>query len=131
MRWDDAEELVRFCLEHVDLGGRPWAVIPIRSPGQATLYPVKPGELYLNLGSYCQVRRPEGMEPFTWTRIVDRKCLELGGIKMLYSSTFLTRAEFDETYNGADYRRLKAKYDPQAQAMDLFEKTVYQAQGAQ
>ena len=40
-----------------------WAAVPIRALRQPTLYPVTPGELYFNLGSYCQVRRPAGRRP--------------------------------------------------------------------
>ena len=36
---------------------------------------------------------------------MDRKCFDLGGIKMLYSSSFLIEPEFDLLYNGAGYRR--------------------------
>ncbi len=38
---------------------------------------------------------PAGRPPWHYTRIMDRKCFELGGIKMLYSSTFLSKNEFD------------------------------------
>jgi FAD/FMN-containing dehydrogenase len=125
--WERAEELVRFCQDpaNVDLGGKPWAAVPIRSPGRATLYPVKPDTLYFNLGSYCQVRRPAGMERFHWTREMDRVCFELGGIKMLYSSTFLGREEFDAVYNGEAYAALKAKYDPTGEAPTLYDKVAY------
>ena len=57
----------------------------------------RPNELYYNLGCYCQVRRPAGSEPYYYTKIMDRKCFELGGIKMLYSSSFLTESEFDRS----------------------------------
>jgi FAD/FMN-containing dehydrogenase len=122
--WHHAEELIRFAIENVPLAGRPWAAVPIRAPRQPTLYPVKPGELYFNLGCYCQVRRPEGMEPYHYTKILDRKCFEQGGIKMLYSSTFLSEAEFDAVYNGAAYRTLKAKYDPGGHAQTLYKKVA-------
>jgi FAD/FMN-containing dehydrogenase len=123
--WDRAEELIQFCLDHVDLEGRPWAVVPIRTPGQATLYPVEPHALYFNLGSYCPVRRPVGMAPFHYTKIIDRKCFDLGGIKMLYSSTFLDRAEFDAIYHGDAYLALKAKYDPTGAAPTLYQKVAF------
>lgn len=123
--WERAEELIRFCLENVDLQGRPWAAVPIRSPGRATCYPVQPDTLYFNLGSYCQVERPVTMEPYHWTTVMDRCCFDLGGIKMLYSSTFVDREEFDGLYNGRAYRELKRKYDPAGAARDLFDKVVY------
>lgn len=122
--WRHAGELVRFCLENVELGGRPWAALPIRPASRPTLYPVEPGELLFNLGCYCQVRKPAGMGPYHYTRIMDRKCFELGGIKMLYSSTFIDEPAFDARFNGDAYRALKRKYDPEGRAPTLFEKVA-------
>jgi hypothetical protein len=122
--WRNAEELARFCLAEVRLDGRPWAAVPIKAPRQPTLYPIRPNELYFNLGCYCQVRRPEGREPYHYTKIMDRKCFDLGGIKMLYSSSFLAEAEFDALYNGAGYRALKAKYDAAGNAQTLYKKVA-------
>src|SRR5690606_3181540 len=125
--WERAAELIDFAVREVDLDGRPWAVVPIKTPRRPTLYPIEPNKLYFNLGCYLQVRRPKGREPFYYTKILDQKCFELGGIKMLYSSSFLSEAEFDALYNGAAYRELKAKYDPDGRAKRLFEKVAYRA----
>ncbi len=122
--WGHGEELIRFAIDNVDLGARPWAAVPIKSPRQPTLYPIKPNELYFNLGCYCQVQRPDGMEPSHYTKILDRKCFDLGGIKMLYSSSFLGEAEFDALYNGAAYKKLKAKYDAAGNAQTLYKKVA-------
>lgn len=120
--WEHAAELTRYALENVDLGGRPWIVTPIRTPATPTLYPVRANTLYYNLGCYCQVKRPRGKGNYHYTRILDQKCFALGGVKMLYSSTFLSQAEFDRVYNGAAYARLKEKYDPGRRLPSLFEK---------
>lgn len=120
--WEHGEELIRCCLAEVDLGGLPWAAVPIKTPRQPTLYPLKPKQLYFNLGCYCQVRRPAGKPPFFYTRLMDDKCFELDGIKMLYSSTFLDRDEFDRRFNGEAYAALKAKYDPDGNAPMLYDK---------
>lgn len=122
--WDAAVELIEFCLNEVSLDGLPWAVVPIRTSRQPTLYPIRPGELYFNLGCYCQVRRPADREPWFYTKIMDQKCFDLGGIKMLYSSTFLGQAEFDARFNGEVYGNLKMKYDPQGHAPTLFDKVA-------
>jgi FAD/FMN-containing dehydrogenase len=122
--WDAANELIGYCLREVELDGRPWAVVPIRTQKQPTLYPVAANTLYFNLGCYCQVRRAEGREPYHYSKIMDRKCFELGGIKMLYSSTFLAEAEFDARFNGEAYRALKAKYDPRGCAPTLYQKVA-------
>ena len=64
------------------------------------------------------------MEPYHYTKILDRKCFDLGGVKMLYSSSFLSEAEFDRIYNGAAYKALKAKYDAAGNAQTLYRKVV-------
>ena len=122
--WSHAEQLMEFCLEHVDLGGLPWAAVPIITPRRPTLYPIEPATLYFNLGSYCQVKKARDREPFHYTKIMDEKCFELDGIKMLYSSTFLTESEFDAKFNGATYRALKNKYDPAGKAPTLYSKVA-------
>lgn len=127
--WRHAGELVRFCLKNVQLDGRPWAALPIRPASRPTLYPVEPDELLFNLGSYCQVRTPAGKQPYHYTRIMDRKCFELDGIKMLYSSTFIDKPAFDARFNGSDYRALKQKYDPESRAPTLFEKVALPPSG--
>jgi FAD/FMN-containing dehydrogenase len=125
--WEQAAELTRFALREVDLGGKPWIVTAIRTPASPTIYPIKADTLYYNLGCYCQVRKPAGRDAYHYTRIMDGKCFELGGIKMLYSSTFLSRAEFARLYNGAAYEALKARYDPGGRQRGLFEKCVISA----
>jgi hypothetical protein len=56
---------------------------------------------------------------------MDRKCFELGGIKMLYSSTFLDEAEFAARFNGTAYQELKKKYDAQDNAPTLYAKVAF------
>ena len=123
--WDQAAAFTRFALREVDLSGRPWIVTPIRTARSPTLYPVRADTLYYNLGCYCQVRKPAGKPPYWYTRIMDSECFARGGIKMLYSSTFLDRDEFDRLYNGAAYAGLKTRYDPQARAATLFDKATH------
>jgi FAD/FMN-containing dehydrogenase len=120
--WDKGVELIEFCLENVDLGGLPWAAVPIKTPRTPTIYPIRANELYFNLGCYCQVAKVPEKGDYHYTRIMDDKCFELDGIKMLYSSTFLGEDEFNARFNGAEYARLKAKYDPNGHAQTLFEK---------
>jgi FAD/FMN-containing dehydrogenase len=122
--WDKALELIEFCIADVDLGERPWAAVPIMTPRTPTLYPIRANELYFNLGCYCQVDKLPGKGDYFYTRIMDDKCFELDGIKMLYSSTFLDEAAFDARFNGEAYAQLKKKYDPQGCALTLFEKVA-------
>lgn len=122
--WEQAEQLVAFVLEHVDLGGHPWVALPIVPQRAPTLYPLEPQRLYFNLGCYCLTPKPRADQPFHYTRIIDEECFRLGGLKMLYSSTFMDRKAFDRLYNGAVYDRLKQRYDPGGRVRSLFEKAV-------
>lgn len=122
--WEKSAELIEFCLTEVDLNGRPWAAVPIKTPHKPTIYPIEADHLYFNLGCYCQVNKPPGKGNYYYTRIMDDKCFELGGIKMLYSSSFLSEAEFNQRFNGPAYEMLKAKYDPKGYALDLYQKVA-------
>lgn len=120
--WDNALEFSRFALRETDLSCKPWFATPIRTAVSPTIYPIRANILYFNLGSYSHVKKVPGRGDYYYTRILDRKCIELGGIKMLYSTTFLSEAEFNSIYNGEVYARLKAKYDPHGRLRTLFEK---------
>jgi len=120
--WERALELTRFALERVDLSGRPWIATPIHTRTSPTIYPVRPETLYYNLGCYCQVKKVPDKGAYFYTRILDEKCFELDGLKMLYSSTFLSEARFNKIYNGEAYAHLKAKYDPAGRFPTLYEK---------
>ena len=122
--WEHAAGLMRYALDHADLGGKPWIATPIRALSSPTLYPVGTGALYFNLGCYCHVKKRPDQGDYYHTRLLDRKCFDLGGIKMLYSSTFLDELEFDRIYNGAGYREIKRKYDPDATLGTLYQKCV-------
>ncbi len=122
--WEQGKTLLEYALANVDLRGKPWVAVPIKTPVSPTLYPIEADRLYFNLGCYCQVQKVRGAEDYHYTKILDRKCFELGGIKMLYSSSFLSRDEFDDLYNGSAYAGLKKKYDPGQRAYTLYEKVV-------
>ena len=122
--WDHAAEFTQYLLQEVDLQDQPWAAVPIKTPHSPTNYPIKANTLYFNVGCYCFTDKPRKDIDYYYTRILDRKCFDLGGIKMLYSSTFLEQQEFERIYSGQDYAKLKSKYDPDSYAPTLFQKSV-------
>jgi FAD/FMN-containing dehydrogenase len=121
--WDQSEALLSFALSNLDLNGKPLMAAPLKTPALASCYPMR-DQLYLNLGSYNYVRRRAGQRPYHHTRIIDDFCFSRGGIKMLYSATFLAPDEFDRIYAGDAYALLKRKYDPQGLLPTLYEKAV-------
>ncbi len=70
------------------------------------------------------LRTRERHEPGHFNRMLERKVLELGGIKSLYSDSYFPPDEFWNCYGGDAYRRLKSKYDPQGVFPDLYAKCV-------
>jgi len=59
-----------------------------------------------------------------YNRQVERKVMELGGMKSLYSDSYFTPGEFWGLYNREAYDALKRKYDPQGRLADLYRKCV-------
>jgi FAD/FMN-containing dehydrogenase len=98
-------------------------VRPYRSDAHFTLFPMQDA-LYVNFGFWDVVRRRHAFEAGHHNRLVEDKVAELGGIKSLYSDAFYDEARFWRIYGGPDYRALKARYDPEARARDLYQKCV-------
>lgn len=125
--WNRAAEFIEFIFDNIDIQGQPWVALPIVPKIAATLYPLKTGQRYMNIGCYCFVDKPSLEQDYYYTRVLDQLCFDMGGIKMLYSSTFLTQQAFGEVYNGVRYQEIKQKYDPQARALTLYQKAAAKA----
>ncbi len=94
--------------------------------GHFTLYPMRHG-WYVNFG-FWDVKRTRAAHPAGhFNRLIERKVVELGGIKSLYSDSFFPQDEFERLYGGEAYRRLKAKYDPDGSFPGLYAKCVLKA----
>ncbi len=96
---------------------------PQRDSGRFSLYPVR-NEWYVNFGFWDVKRTRQGHPPGHFNRLIERKVVELGGIKSLYSDSFFEREEFDRCYGGEAYARLKSRYDPQGAFPLLYDKCV-------
>jgi len=119
-----AGEFLAFYAQHIGLW--PQWVCPIgpqAHSGRFALYPVK-NDWYVNFGFWDVKRTRESHPPGHFNRLIERRVVELGGIKSLYSDSFFARDEFQRHYGGEAYRRLKAKYDPQGAFPPLYEKCV-------
>ncbi|MDT7710632.1 MAG: hypothetical protein QOG20_6239 [Pseudonocardiales bacterium] len=110
---------------HRDIGIEPLWLCPVRLRGQRTwpLYPMKPDELYVNVGFWSSVPEKPG-EPEAHNRRIEELVSELGGHKSLYSTVHYDEREFWEHYNGPAYRALKGRYDPHGRLPDLYSKVT-------
>jgi len=103
---------------------RPIWLCPLRlrDDERWPLYPIRPGETYVNVGFWSTV--PIGATEGETNRRIERTVTELDGHKSLYSDAYYDRQEFDELYGGDVYRAVKRRYDPDSRLLDLYAKAV-------
>ncbi len=85
------------------------------------LSPLREG-LHVNFGFWDVI--PSTHEKGHFNRKIERKTMELGGAKGLYSSAWYDEAEFWSIYDQPRYTQLKQTYDPQGVFPDLYSKCV-------
>jgi FAD/FMN-containing dehydrogenase len=109
-----------------EVGMSPVWMCPLRLRGDMTwpLYPMRPGQVYVNFGFWGTVALPPGAANGHFNRRIEDRVTELGGHKGLYSTSFYPKQEFWERYNGAEYAELKRAYDPEGRLADLYSKCV-------
>ena len=88
------------------------------------LYPLQPGQVYVNFGFWGQVALPAGQGDGFFNKQIEHVVTDLGGHKGLYSTSYYSPEEFWRLYNGPAYSRLKAEYDPVGRLADLYDKCV-------
>lgn len=123
-----APQFLEFLQRDIDLW--PVWLCPIRAAPAAAQFPLYPrpeGTRMLNFGFWDVIQSLQPTAQGHYNRLVERKVIELGGIKSLYSDSFFSREEFDAAYGAAAYAALKARYDPQQRLLGLYEKCVLRA----
>jgi len=117
-------EFLRFFADRV--GMSPVWMCPLRLRGERTwpLYPLRPGQVYVNFGFWGTVARPAGAADGYYNRQIEDEVTALGGRKGLYSTSFYPESEFWALYNGSEYAALKRDYDPEGRLAGLYEKCV-------
>ncbi len=121
----NAAAFLQFLLREIPI--LPIWICPIRAADAQRsfpLYPLKADTPYVNFGFWDVIDMPAPQPPGYFNRLVERKVIELGGIKSLYSDSFFTRDEFARAYGMSRYAELKAKYDPQQRLLGLYDKCV-------
>ncbi|MGH9645287.1 MAG: FAD-binding oxidoreductase [Bryobacteraceae bacterium] len=85
------------------------------------LSPLREG-LHVNFGFWDVIASTH--EKGHFNRKIERKTMELGGAKGLYSSAWYDEAEFWSIYDQPRYAKLKQTYDPHGAFPDLYSKCV-------
>ncbi|SOC52432.1 FAD/FMN-containing dehydrogenase [Ornithinimicrobium cerasi] len=117
-------EFVRWFLATVPI--EPLWLCPVRLRDDRVwpLYPMRPGEDYVNVGFWSAVDIAPGGRDGDVNRMIEDKVIELGGHKGLYSTATYDRATFDRLYGGEVYAQVKAAYDPGGRLPTLYDKAV-------
>jgi len=104
----------------------PVWMCPLRMRGDRSwpLYPLQPGEVYVNFGFWGTAPLPPGQGDGYYNRLVEDEVAKLDGHKSLYSTSFYPEDEFDLLYNGEAYRALKSAYDGGGRLLSLYDKCV-------
>jgi len=117
-------EFLRFFAREVGMSPVWLCPLRLRSEQAWPLYPLKPGEVYVNAGFWGTVPLPAGRPDGHHNRMIEAEVAALGGSKGLYSTSYYPPDEFWAHYNGPVYTGLKCEYDPNGRLSGLYEKCV-------
>ncbi len=108
---------------------RPVWLCPLRLRDDRSwpLYPLDPGETYVNVGFWGTVPIGPGAQDGDTNRAVEQAVRDAGGHKSLYSDAYYSRAEFHDLYGGDELAHLKRRYDPDGRLAGLYHKVVERA----
>ena len=117
-------EFLRWFLREVPI--EPIWLCPLRcrSDQPWTLYPLHPGETYVNVGFWSSVPSDPAAGPGATNRRIEHEVTALRGHKSLYSESFYDEEEFRRLYGGEQYTALKQRWDPDGRLPDLYAKAV-------
>ncbi len=113
LSWFDAE-----------VGMRPVWLCPLRTTRVWPVYPLSPGETYVNVGFWGQVQVPADAPPGFMNRRIEERVHALGGHKSLYSEAFYDEETFGQMYGGSMLADVRNRYDPDGRLSTLYEKAV-------
>lgn len=122
---DNAAEFLAFFQR--EIGIKPIWTCPIGAYDKSVafdLYPMDTDKLYINFGFWDVVRNRSNHPAGHYNRLIEKKVVELDGIKSLYSDSYFAEQEFWSIYNRERYENLKSRYDPQGRLKNLYQKVV-------
>ncbi|CAE8652242.1 unnamed protein product [Polarella glacialis] len=123
---EDAATFIRAIRHEVPISTPLWLCL-VRVPERAQ--PLSPhghyypgsGKLLMNIGVWGRVGDGRGV---AYSCLLERKCTDMGGRKMLYSSNFYSGEEWDSIYNADNaYTAMRKRWDADGRFPHLFTKT--------
>jgi FAD/FMN-containing dehydrogenase len=117
-------EFLRFFADRVGMSPVWLCPLRLRSDRAWPLYPMRPGQVYVNFGFWGTAALPPGATDGHYNRQIEDQVTALGGHKGLYSTSYYSEDEFSQRYNGAAYAKLKREYDGDGRLPTLYEKCV-------
>jgi FAD/FMN-containing dehydrogenase len=117
-------EFLRFFADRVGMSPVWMCPLRLRDERGWPLYPLRPGQVYVNFGFWGTVPLPPGAGDGHYNRQIEDRVTALGGSKGLYSTSYYSEDEFWERYNGEEYAKLKREYDGDGRLATLYEKCV-------
>jgi FAD/FMN-containing dehydrogenase len=115
-------EFVHWFLREIPI--EPIWLCPVRSQGDWPLYPLRPGETYVNVGFWSSVPRDPSGDEGAANRLIEEQVTALDGHKSLYSDAYYDQDQFWSLYGGDTCAALKRRYDPDSRLLDLYSKAV-------
>jgi FAD/FMN-containing dehydrogenase len=97
------------------------------APARWPLYPLEPGQLYVNVGFWGTVPIEVDARDGDTNRAIEQAVADHGGHKSLYSDAYYDERTFDGLYGGETYRKVKQAYDPDHRLTGMYEKVVGRA----
>jgi FAD/FMN-containing dehydrogenase len=88
------------------------------------LYPLRPGQLYVNVGFWGLVDIQPGRRDGDVNTAIEQAVAVHGGHKSLYSDAYYTEDEFAALYGGPSYEQAKKRYDPDHRLTGMYDKAV-------
>ncbi|MGA8851596.1 MAG: hypothetical protein WB508_07730 [Aeromicrobium sp.] len=107
-----------------EVGMRPVWLCPLRTTRSWPVYPLTPGDTYVNVGFWGTVEVPAGSPDGMVNRRIEQKVHQLGGHKSLYSEAFYDQETFEAMYGGQQLDAVRRRYDPEGRLSTLYEKAV-------
>ena len=99
---------------------------PVKTIMPVGTYPLyePQSEFVLDFGFYISMELEDHMEPIHYNLQIEKKLVEIGGFKCLYSDTFFSQDQFWSMYDKEKYEQVKSKYDPNNTYLNLYEKVI-------